>query len=107
MYESPVVISFSALTLLVGIWFVTTSCFKATYMMIKGKTRLTRVFLENGHNAVCVCMCACLVITYCLLCRYNGFMRESTFSVGLQRIATSDVDRVKEIVDATFDRVIE
>ena len=34
-------------------------------------------------------------------------MRESMFSVGLQRIATSDVNRVKEIVDATFDKVIE
>jgi len=34
-------------------------------------------------------------------------MRESMFSVGLQRIAASDVDRVKEIVDATFDKVIE
>jgi len=34
-------------------------------------------------------------------------MRESMFSVGLQRIATSDVDRVKEIIDTTFDRVIE
>jgi hypothetical protein len=38
---------------------------------------------------------------------YNGFMRESTFSVGLQRVAVSDVGKVKEIIDATFDRVIE
>jgi len=34
-------------------------------------------------------------------------MRESMFSVGLQRIASSDVDRVKAIVDTTFDTVIE
>ena len=34
-------------------------------------------------------------------------MRESMFSVGLQRIVSSDVDRVKEIVDTTFDTVIE
>ena len=44
---------------------------------------------------------------YHLLCRYNGYMRESMFSVGLQRIASSDVDRVKAIVDTTFDTVIE
>jgi len=47
------------------------------------------------------------VMRCCLLFSYNGFMRESMFSVGLQRIATSDVNRVKEIVDATFDKVIE
>jgi len=42
-----------------------------------------------------------------LLFSYNGYMRESMFSVGLQRIATSDVSRVKEIINATFDKVIE
>lgn len=41
-----------------------------------------------------------------LLNRYNGFMRESMFSVGLQRVATADVAKVKDIIDATFDRVI-
>jgi len=42
-----------------------------------------------------------------VLFRYNGYMRESAFSVGLQRIATNDIDKVKEIVDATFDNVVE
>jgi len=34
-------------------------------------------------------------------------MRESMFSVGLQRIAASDVDKVKQIVNTTFDKVIQ
>ena len=34
-------------------------------------------------------------------------MRESMFSVGLQRIASSDIDTVKEIIDETFEKVIE
>jgi len=46
-------------------------------------------------------------IICCFLLRYNGYMRESMFSVGLQRIASSDIDTVKEIIDETFEKVIE
>jgi len=48
-----------------------------------------------------------LVIMFRCCFRYNGNMRESMFSVGLQRIAASDVDKVKQIVNTTFDKVIQ
>lgn len=38
---------------------------------------------------------------------YNGYTREATFAIGLQRIDRSDVEKVKKIIDATFDNVIE
>lgn len=40
-------------------------------------------------------------------CRYNGYTREATFAIGLQRIDKQDVEKVKKIIDATFDKVIE
>lgn len=40
-------------------------------------------------------------------CRYNGYTREATFAIGLQRIDQQDVEKVKKIIDATFDNVIE
>lgn len=39
--------------------------------------------------------------------RYNGYTREATFAIGLQRIDPRDVEKVKKIIDATFDMVIE
>lgn len=38
---------------------------------------------------------------------YNGYTREATFAIGLQRIDKQDVEKVKKIIDATFDKVIE
>jgi len=52
-------------------------------------------------------MCDDCVCGYDYAVRYSGSMRESMFSVGLQRISPHDVDRVKQIIDETFDKVIE
>lgn len=38
---------------------------------------------------------------------YNGYTRESTFAIGLQRIHRNDVEKVKDIIEATFSKVIE
>lgn len=38
---------------------------------------------------------------------YNGNTRESTFSVGLQGIRKEDVERVKQIIEETIDKVIK
>ncbi|XP_053386243.1 presequence protease, mitochondrial-like [Mercenaria mercenaria] len=38
---------------------------------------------------------------------YNGYTKESSFSVGLQGIHKDDVDKVKQIISETIDKVIE
>ena len=38
---------------------------------------------------------------------YNGYTKESSFAVGLQRVDKKDIQKVKDIVDATFDSVIK
>ncbi|KAG3257777.1 pitrilysin metallopeptidase 1 [Ictidomys tridecemlineatus] len=38
---------------------------------------------------------------------YNGNTREAYFSVGLQGIAEKDIQKVRDLVDSTFDEVVE
>ncbi|KAM5235046.1 presequence protease, mitochondrial [Ctenodactylus gundi] len=38
---------------------------------------------------------------------YNGYTKEGYFSIGLQGIAETDIQTVKELIDRTFDEVIE
>ncbi|XP_033731293.1 presequence protease, mitochondrial-like, partial [Pecten maximus] len=43
---------------------------------------------------------------YAPLTGYQGEMKEAAFSVGLRGIHTDDVDKVKDIISSTFDKVI-
>jgi hypothetical protein len=38
---------------------------------------------------------------------YHGFLKEASFSVGLQGISEADTDKVLSIIDDTFDKVIK
>ena len=42
-----------------------------------------------------------------LYSRYNGYTKEASFSVGLQGIHRNDVERVKQIISDTIDKVIQ
>ena len=39
--------------------------------------------------------------------RYNGYTKESSFSIGLQGVHKDDVDKVKQIIEETIDKVIK
>lgn len=43
---------------------------------------------------------------YAPLTGYQGMMKEAAFSVGLRGISSDDVDKVKDIINTTFDKVI-
>ena len=42
-----------------------------------------------------------------LLCRYQGHLKEASFSIGLQGISGSDISTVKEIIWKTFSDISE
>ena len=39
--------------------------------------------------------------------RYNGYTKESSFSIGLQGVHKDDVDKVKQLIEETIDKVIK
>ena len=39
--------------------------------------------------------------------RYHQDSREARFSIGVQGVAESDIDRIKQSIDRTLDTVIE
>jgi len=45
--------------------------------------------------------------SYCWFFRYSSDTREASFSVGLQRVDSKDLDKIKAIIDKTWDQVIE
>lgn len=47
------------------------------------------------------------VFEYILLCRYDGSLKEASFSIGLQGMAKEDIERVKQIISQTIQDIIE
>ena len=48
-----------------------------------------------------------MLLISAILFRYNGYTKESSFSVGLQGIHKNDVEKVKQIISDTIDKVIK
>lgn len=40
-------------------------------------------------------------------CRYDGSTKEASFSIGLQGVDEEDIERVKQTISQTIDKIIE